>query len=138
MKTHIRFAYSWVQNERVRITKYLITGFSAVGLDAGLYILLTRVFDISEVPANVCTTTIAATFVFLMNKYWSFNNHTGTLRQTRRYLILFAFNYLSSQTAFYLLVEKVEAHDLIVKFALIGVMTTWNFLLYKYWVYAME
>ncbi|OGH68074.1 MAG: hypothetical protein A3C15_00830 [Candidatus Magasanikbacteria bacterium RIFCSPHIGHO2_02_FULL_50_9b] len=138
MKHHIRAAATWIFNERVRLTRYFITGCSAVIVDAGLYILFTRALSLEEVASNVLSTTCGALYVFLLNKFWSFGSRGGTVRQSRRFLILFMFNYIFSQATFYLLVEKIGFHDLLTKLGIIALMVSWNFLLYKYWVYAVE
>lgn len=138
MRYHARRALSWLWDERVRVARYFITGCSAVVVDAGLYVVFTRIIGFSEVPSNVICTAIAAAYVFVMNKFWSFGSHGNTARQSRRFITLFIFNYAFNQGAFYLLVERAHLYDLLVKFGLIALMVSWNFLLYKYWVYAVE
>lgn len=120
----------------MRMSRYFITGVSAVGVDAGIYWLITRLLHTDFRIANLVSTLCGATYVFLINKFWSFGERTNTVRQSRRFAILFVWNYFFQQGALIVFVQHLHVHDLIAKFGIIAILTTWNFLLYRYWVYA--
>lgn len=127
---------AWVRASRVQITRYLLTGFSAVAVDWGTYLVLSRVLETSLVLAQVVAVITASFYVFVMNKLWSFGAKHDTKQQTRRFLILFAWNWFFQQAAFYIAVTHFGFYDMAVKFFVLCAMVSWNFLFYKYWVYA--
>lgn len=134
----IRHNIKFMWEERVRISRYLISGVSAVTTDAGLYFILTRALDVYFLSANIISVLCGGTVAFLLNKFWSFSVRADTLRQSRRFALLFAANYIFQQVALYVAHGVLGAPDAFVKLGLVAASTTWNFLLYRYWVYAME
>jgi len=138
MRQKVKMVTVWLWGERIRISKYLISGFSAFGIDWGTYALCTRALHFNEYAANVLSVLMGATFAFLANKYWSFNRRENTGRQSRRFIALAIFNYIFQQFGFVFALSILHINDLIAKVLLIGIMVSWNFLIYKYWVYAVE
>jgi hypothetical protein len=39
---------------------------------------------------------------------------------------------------FYVALNYLGFHDLLAKVILVGMVVSWNFVIYKYWVYAVE
>lgn len=127
---------SWAWQERGRMARYFIVGVSAVGVDAGIYWLITRWLYIDFRIANLISTLCGAAYVFLLNKFWSFGERANTARQSRRFTILFIWNYFFQQGALIIFVQYFSAHDIVAKLGVIAILTSWNFLLYRYWIYA--
>ncbi len=127
----------WLWEERVRIARYMVSGFAAVAIDWCVYFIATRFFHAPQVPANIISVLAGGTWAFVVNKYWSFKAHENTARQSRRFATLFVFNYLFQQYGFFFALHYVHIFDLLAKAILIAMMVSWNFLLYKYWVYAV-
>ncbi|MCX6780807.1 MAG: GtrA family protein [Candidatus Magasanikbacteria bacterium] len=138
MRQRAIFVKNWLLEERIRIARYLLSGFSAVGVDWGTYLICTRLFHLEEFRANILSVLGGALFAFLANKYWSFQQHAQTIRQTRRFFVLSIFNYLFQQYGFFIAIRNFHIFDLLAKAILIGIMVCWNFLIYKYWVYAVK
>lgn len=138
MRQKVAMVTLWLWNERFRISKYLVSGFSAFAIDWVIYLICTRGFGLRPIMGQIISVLLAATFAFLANKFWSFSSHENTRRQTRRFAALFIFNYVFQQVGFYVALQVMELHDLIAKVGITAIMVSWNFLLYKYWVYAME
>lgn len=138
MRQKVKMVTIWLWGERIRISKYLVSGFSAFGIDWLVYVVATRAFGFDELVSNVVSVLSGATFAFLANKFWSFSNRSNTGRQTRRFVTLFVFNYLFQQVGFYVALNYLGFHDLLAKVILVGMMVSWNFVIYKYWVYAVE
>ncbi len=138
MRQKVKMVTIWLWGERIRISKYLISGFSAFGIDWVVYYVATRVFNFPEFNSNVVSVLSGAAFAFLANKFWSFDSRTNTTRQTKRFAALFVFNYLFQQIGFYGAINYLGLDDLLAKVILVGMMVSWNFVIYKYWVYAME
>lgn len=123
--------------ERIRIAKYFVSGLAAAAIDWIVYFVATRLLDVSPVPANIVSVLAGGTWAFLVNKFWSFEARKNTAQQSRRFAALFIFNYLFQQYGFYIAITHLGFHDLFAKLVLIAMMVSWNFLLYKYWVYAV-
>lgn len=138
MRQKVKMVTIWLWGERIRISKYLVSGFSAFGIDWVVYYVATRALNFPEFGSNVVSVLSGATFAFLANKYWSFGSRANTARQTKRFAALFIFNYVFQQVGFYVSINYLNFHDLFAKIILIGLMVSWNFIIYKYWVYAVE
>ncbi len=138
MITHARRVTRWVIDERTRIVRYLISGFSAAGVDGIVYLALTRFFHVQSFNANFFSVLAGASCAFVANKFWSFQTRVNTATQGRRFVTLFIFNYCFQQAGFFVAVHYLRLYDLAAKVLIIGIMVCWNFLLYKYWVYAVE
>lgn len=138
MRQKVKMIIVWLWNERTRISKYLISGFSAFAIDWGTYAICTRALHFNEYVANILSVLLGATCAFLANKYWSFNRRENTVRQSQRFVLLAICNYAFQQFGFVFALSMLHINDLIAKVLLIGMMVSWNFLLYKYWVYAVE
>lgn len=138
MKLHPRAAAAWLWEERMRLVKYLISGISAVAIDGGVYFVCTRALHLNEYASNLLSVMAGGLVSFTINKFWSFQRRGNTLRQSRRFIALFVFNYFFQQWGFYVALNWLHAYDLLAKFVLIAIMVCWNFLLYKYWVYAVD
>lgn len=128
----------WLQQERVRLARYFLIGCSAVLIDNGSYSIFTRLLHSDRRLANVVSVGIGAGFSFLLNKLWSFEQRRETTQQARRFLILFAFNYFLYQLIFWIAVHYFGFYDFAVKLIIVAAQTSWNFLLYRYWVYGVE
>lgn len=128
--------YFW--SLRQEFTKYFIVGFSGLFLDMGTLILFTEKFGMYPVVAVVFNQMILLTYNFLLNKYWSFKNQAMPHKQLVRYLSLTGFNYVLSVLFMYEFNHILEFDYRIVRVCTIAIMVSWNFFLYKYWVYKAE
>lgn len=138
MREHARRLYQLAWQEKERFAKYFISGLGAVGVDGGSYIIFTRFWHWPPLPSNVLCVLLGATWAFFLNKFWSFKAVGNTVRQSRRFLTLFIFNYVLQQGLFFLGVDVLRIHDGIVKVAIMAMVVAWNFFAYRFWVYAME
>lgn len=136
MRQHITQCIVWARTSRVQIIRYLLTGFSAVFLDWGVYVTLTRVCGVDILVAQCVSTLMGSIYVFIVNKMWSFGVTHDTGKQARRYVVIASWNWVFQQVMFYLATIHGGFHDLLVKILVTGCIVSWNFLLYKYWVYA--
>ena len=126
--------YLW--SVRWQFIKYSITGISGVALDFASLIFLKERFGISPVVAVVINQCFILGYNFTLNKYWSFGNRAVPHRQIVRYGLLAGWNYLFSVFSMYALNSILGFDYRLVRLASIMVMVSWNFLLYKHWVYA--
>ncbi len=120
---------------RREFAKYFIVGFSGVFLDIATLLLFEKVFGVRPVLAVVMNQAILLTYNFTLNKYWSFRSRAMPHKQIVRYLSLAGFNYVFSVAAMYVGNERLGFEAVAVRVATIAVMMSWNFILYKFWVY---
>ncbi len=116
--------------------KYFLIGISGVALDiASLYVLKT-IFDMRPVTAVIANQLLMLNYVFFLNKKWSFGAAGLTHQQMIRFYILAGVNYLFSVLWMWTLNENLSVHYLVARIMNIALAVSWNFLLYKFWVFA--
>lgn len=120
---------------RRQFIRYFIIGFTAFILDMTSLFLLRERLRISQVVVIALTQPIIISYVFFLNKYWSFKSVGVTRAQFIRFIALVGFNYIFSIFWMWLLSERLQINYLFTRFMNIALAVTWNFLLYKYWVY---
>lgn len=130
-------AYFW--SLRRQFLKYFAVGISAVILDMGSLIFFKEILGMAPVVAVAVNQILILIFVFTLNKYWSFQDHSlATHRQIVRFLILATFNYFFAVAAMYIFNHRLKFDYRLVRLVSIAAMVSWNFFIYKYWVYAKQ
>jgi putative flippase GtrA len=127
-----------IYEARRQLIKYFIVGLISVVLDIYSLVLIKEALAINPVAAVALNQLLIIFFNFALNKYWSFGNRNLPYRQFVRYLILTAFDYGFGILTMYLFHQLLGLNYLIVRLATIAVMVSWNFLLYKFWIYRHE
>lgn len=120
---------------RREFTKYAMVGISGVVLDMGTLILLREYFHILPTIAVILNQPLALAYNFTLNKYWSFKSRAIPHRQMVRYAILTGWNYFFSWVSMFILHVQWGIDYRLARILGIALTVTWNFLLYKYWVY---
>lgn len=128
--------YAW--SLRREFTKYFIVGFSGFFLDMSLLIFVKQIFSIRPVFALICTQVVLVVYNFTLNKYWSFRNKEMPHKQFVRYFILAIWNYTFGIIIMFLLNEKIGIDYKLVRVFTLSISISWNFLLFKYWVYRSD
>ena len=72
---------------------------------------------------------------FLLNRFWAFNSKEDFKKQIVLYGILFMFNLMVSDGMVYWLHISLKIHELIAKVLAVGLVVSWNFILYKKVIY---
>jgi putative flippase GtrA len=129
-------AYLW--SLRRQFAKYFITGVSAVIIDMGSLIFLKEIMGITPIIAVIINQVFIVIFVFLLNKYWSFRNKAWSHSQVVRFLTVVIFDYFFAVGAMYIFNGKLGFDYRLVRLASIALAVSWNFFLYKYWVYVQK
>jgi putative flippase GtrA len=120
---------------RAQFMRYFIIGFSAFILDIGSLYLLKEYGHVSPVVAVIINQLFILNYVFFLNKHWSFKAVGITHRQLVKFFLLATGNYLISIAWMWLLNHQLKIFYLYVRISNVVLAVTWNFLLYKYWVY---
>lgn len=124
-----------IWEHRAQFFRYFVVGGTAFILDMSSLYFIKEHFGLRPVQAVVINQAFILAYVFSLNKKWSFGAKGATQRQLIRFLTLAGGNYLVSVTWMWLFTEFFPVHYLIARVANIILATSWNFLLYKYWVY---
>jgi putative flippase GtrA len=129
---------SFLWSLRRQFIKYFIVGISAVVIDMGTLVFLKEFLGINPVPSVIANQIIVMSFVFTTNKYWSFRSLIYSHRQVARYAIVASFDYFFAICAMYVFNGLLDFDYRLVRLASIAAAVSWNFFLYKYWVYAQN
>jgi putative flippase GtrA len=121
---------------RQQFAKYFTIGITAVILDMGSLIFFKETLHLLPVIAVIANQIFILAFVFLANKYWSFKEHSMTHRQLVRFGIVAVYNYSFSVAAMYVFNHLWQYDYRLVRLGSIILAVSWNFFLYKYFVYA--
>lgn len=119
-----------------QIGKYLISGFTAFGIEYSLYLLLISLLDVYYVLASVIVYSIVFWFSFLINRIWTFKSKGPIHHQLFKYSLLFTFNLIFSNIVLmYLLTDFLGISLYLSPFIKMGFVVCWNFLFYKFVIF---
>jgi dolichol-phosphate mannosyltransferase len=131
----VKRAARYLIQARKQLFRYAVVGTSGFGLDFLTLAAFKELVGLSPTIAVVCNQAITLTYNFTLNKHWSFESKTMPHKQLVRYLTLATWNYVFSVGAMYVLNELFGVHYLLARMLSVMVMVSWNFLLYRHWVY---
>lgn len=114
---------------------YLLVGSSSVLIDLLLLSFLKECLNFSPVLSVVLNQIVIYNYVFFLNKFFVFKIRDDFLRQAIRYCQLAFFNYLIAIAWMWFFAVFLHENYLIVRIANILFATTWNFILYRFFVY---
>lgn len=119
-----------------QLTRYLITGFTAFGIEYGLYLILLKWVGLHYVTASVIVYALVFWFSFMLNRMWSFKSQGAIKRQVFQYGLLFLFNLVVANVVLMrLFIDVLGLSALISPFFKMACVVSWNFLIYKYIIY---
>lgn len=104
-------------------------------LDLGTLFLFREAFGLHPTLGVAINQIVVVVYSFTLNKYWSFKNHEMPHRQFVRFLLVFLWNYLFAVTFMYIGHDIFHFDYLPVRLVSIILSVSWNFVLYKKWVY---
>lgn len=119
-----------------QVLRYLVTGSAAFSFEYGLYIVLLNLFQVHYLMANVVVYVFVFWFIFLVNRYWSFQSTGDIKKQLFQYALLFIFNLIVANIILmYLFTDVLGISPYISPVLKMFVVICWNFLIYKYVIY---
>lgn len=131
---------------RAQFIRYFVVGIGAVILDIWSLRLLLNFF--SPILSVIINQLFILNFVFFLNKHWSFGSKGMTNQQMVRFYLVAGMNYAIGITWMWLFTAAVNLHPylskidlseknyvLLVRTVNVALAVSWNFLLYKYFVY---
>ena len=132
---------------RKQFIKYLITGFSAFGIEYLLFLVLSDfiipqsfeqiIFGIKIDAVNVAQSVsmfIATVYVFILNRLWSFKSKEPLLPEVVKFGILFVFNLIATNIVITLLIGAGIPKGFS-KILVQGMVVCWNFFLYRFIIF---
>ncbi|MCX6779828.1 MAG: GtrA family protein, partial [Candidatus Magasanikbacteria bacterium] len=75
-------------------------------------------------------------YIFNLNKRWAFKSGGQTHKEVQRYFILYIFNYIFAIVWMWVWHNHFGFEPKLVRLTNIILAVSWNFLLYKYFVYS--
>jgi putative flippase GtrA len=131
----IKKLVSFLWSLRQQFMKYFVVGLSGLVLDFAIFAVLADVILITAWISEAVTKAVVTGYNFTLNKYWSFESDKKTHKELIRFLILAGFNYVFAVVAMYIFNGQLGFEKYSVKATTVAMMVSWNFFLYKYWVY---
>jgi putative flippase GtrA len=127
----------WIGKKTLtQLFRYLITGFTAFGVEYTLYVFLLQIMDFHYITASVTVYVIVFWFVFLTNRFWSFQSKGDIRKQLFQYGLLFLFNlFISNVFLMYFFTDILGISYYLSPMLKMGCVVCWNFLIYKYIIY---
>ena len=119
-----------------QLLRYLITGFTAFGIEYAMYVFLLKVVKLHYILASVIVYALVFWFSLIVNRIWSFKSKGRLSKQLMQYGLLFAFNLVVSNILIMkLLTDVVGLDPMLSPFIKMAFVVSWNFLIYKYIIY---
>jgi len=132
-KQTLKNPLSIFENEFIR---YLFIGGSTFILDFGIYQIFKSFLNTSEIISNVFSVLLSVLFNFSLTNFWTFKNTDSiSAKKLSKYILLATFNYCFNITLFTLFTQTLHWHDLLSKVIITAIIVSWNFLIYKFWVF---
>lgn len=116
--------------------RFLVVGVLNTGIDFGIYLVLTRIFNVSYVIATMIAVAIATIFAYLAHKKVSFRNTDP--HSTAKIMKFFAVSLgglIMNALIVYLGTHTLGIYDIYVKIVATGTVMFWSFFMHKYWTF---
>jgi len=114
--------------------RYLLGGGSAAAMEILSYKLM-LIVGVYYLVASPISNGIGILTTFLMQKYFVFKKREGMARHAARFTLLTTWNLIAQTFLVYAFVELAGLGPTVAKILGIGVVVSWNFFLYKFFVY---
>lgn len=131
---HTRRAYHAVRPHVPQMMRYLLSGGSAAALELGSFQLM-QIAGIWYLLAGIVSSGIGLLSAFTFHKYFVFKKKENTTSHAVRFIVLQGLNAAAQVGLLYVFVEFADIPPFLGKILAIGVVVSWNFFLYKFFVY---
>ncbi len=133
----IKFVNKLVQKEICRqFIKFCLIGLLNTIIDYSIYLFFSRSIGLYFLYANIISISVAMTFSFFANKYWTFQNKDKRLKT--QYLKFAAVNvvyFFLNNSILFVLVTYLAVFDLLAKIIAIIIGLSWNFFVNRHWTF---
>lgn len=116
--------------------RFIFIGVLNTGIDFGIYLILTRIFNVPFVVATVIAVAIATLIAYLAHKKVTFRNTDphSTSKLTKFFSVSFG-GLLMNASIVFLGTQILGIYDIYVKIVATGVVMFWSFFMHKYWTF---
>ncbi|HYH02807.1 MAG TPA: GtrA family protein [Bacillota bacterium] len=118
-----------------QLIKYFITGVLSFGTEVSLLYFFTEVCHLWYILSNSLALLIVFIISFTLNRCWAFKSNQPFLKQFITSGLLFGLNLVVGNGVMFFFTEVVHLYYLFSKVIATGLSVSWNFFLYKYYVY---
>ena len=118
--------------------KYSLVGVSGVFVNLGLYLFLTRYYEISELVAPLIAIESALISNFILNNFWTFGKRITQSRIRVKFVkfhLVSGFSALINYSAFLTLFLVFGLYDILANFIGIGLAAIVNYLINSNWTW---
>ena len=118
--------------------KYSLVGVSGVFVNLGLYLFLTRYYEISELVAPLIAIESALISNFILNNFWTFGNRITQSRIRVKFVkfhLVSGFSALINYSAFLTLFLVFGLYDILANLIGIGLAAIANYLINSNWTW---
>ncbi len=119
----------------IQFFRYIFVGVLSFITETSLLYLLTDHFKLWYLYSNSIAYIVVFWLNFLLNRFWAFQSKDNLQRQMLMYLCLFVFNLIASSGIMYLLTSVFKFYYLVSKVFAVGLVVSWNFVIYKKVIY---
>ena len=117
-----------------QIFKFGIVGVIAFLIDFGLFALLTQVFHVNYLIAQVISFSVSLAFNYWASIKWVFDAKKQTVKEVILFIVLSVIGLGINEILLYIGVDKIHIHELIVKLFATGVVMVYNFVTRKIFI----
>jgi len=115
--------------------KFLIAGISSYIIYSLLLIIGIEFLSIRDVFNNAISYGITFFYSFYLAKNWVFKSSGKIYKTFNKYLIVALTNYFINIVGFGIIILFYDLHYLFAQFIMMSLVTTFSFLIQKYWVF---
>ena len=134
IRRHVRRLHDFVRPHAPQFLRYVAGGVGAVLCEVGSFQVMLMA-GVHYAVAGIISGVIGTVAAFLFQKYFVFKKKEKFGKHSVRYAILTAWNFIAQNAILIAGVELLGVHPTIVKIFAIACSVSWNFLLYKFFVY---
>jgi putative flippase GtrA len=118
------------------ILKYISAGLLSYGFYTALFLFLLSAFHMNGTVAVVLSYGLAILFNYFVNKRFVFRNSNGsTVKQGVLYIAVGVAGWMINSFGYYVLVDIVKLHYLVVQTSLFLIVGGLTYLINKYWTF---
>lgn len=122
----------------LRLPHYAVAGVITLGVEYTTFLAAFYVLNLSGVQANSVSFVLSLSVNFLLNRYWVFSQGAALgawRKQTLLYLALAFSNFIITTIGLHFFIG-LGLPAFAVKLCFVGMVSVWNFLLFKRFIFA--
>ena len=132
--------YCVEQVSSTRVLRYLIAGGTVAVINFVILYMLTDIFYIWYLTSSLIALSIAVILSFILQKYWTFRNHSldHVHVQLPLHLLLSLANIVLNTVLMFFFVEQIRLWYITAQFFAAAMLACMNFFVYRQFIFAQE